>query len=156
MELPYPKNQFARPSLPARELLRIWKYSATLYLMQASQVHIFDTQVHNSTGAGLLGTNTLASILWTTFAGNTPNCILMLYDEQSFPILQPAMQTITDSIFKFGSPQRNNGYASGLTIVFMQTADLIYVTLSNVTAYSNKGDSDSSPGNMLFSLDKTS
>ena len=115
-----------------------------------------DTQVHNSTGTGLLGTNTFASISWTTFAGNTPNCILMFYDEQSFPTLQPAMQTITDSIFKFGSPQKNNGYASGLTIVFMQTTYLIHVTLSNVAAYSNKGDSDSSPGNMLFSLDKTS
>jgi len=151
---PIPKKP--RPSLPLNKLLQILKYSATLYLMQAYKVHISDTQVHNSTGAGLLGTNTFASISWTTFAGNTPNCILMFYDEQSFPILQPAMQTITDSIFKFGSPQRNNGYASGLTIVFMQTAHLIHVTLSNVTAYSNKGDSDSSPGNMLFSLDKTS
>jgi len=151
---PIPK--IPRPSLPARKLLQILKYSVTLYLMQASQVHISDTQVHNSTGAGLLGTNTFPSISRTTFAGNTPSCILMCYDEQFFPILQPAIQTITDSIFKFGSPQRNNGYASGLTIVFMQTAHLIHVTLSNVTMYSNKGDNDSSPGNMLFSLDKTS
>ena len=44
---PIPKKP--RPSLPANKLLQILKYSATLYLMQASQVHISDTQVHNST-----------------------------------------------------------------------------------------------------------
>ena len=151
---PIPRRPF--PPIHTTELLKIVKYSATLYLIQVSELKLSDVQVLNSTGVGLLGINAPASISWTTFAGNTPNCILMFSDKHSFPALQHATQTITDSSFNFGSPQKNNGYASGLTIVFMQTAQLIHVTLSNVTAYSNKGDSHSSPGNMLFSLDKPS
>jgi len=130
--------------------------TATLYFMQVSEIRISDVQVRNSTGVGLLGINALASLSQTTFTANAPNCILMFSDNPPFLTTLHTTQTITDSIFQFGSPQKPTGYASGLTMVFTQSMYIIDVTVSNVTVRSNRGDNDDSPGNMLVILDKCS
>jgi len=80
----------------------------------------------------------------------------MFSDNPPFLTTLHTTQTITDSIFQFGFPQKHTGYASGLTMVFTQTMYIIDVTISNITVHSNKGDNDDSPGNMLVTLDKCS
>ena len=137
-------------------IIKLLKYSATLCLMQVSEVKDISctgTQLHRHRTAG----NQCICLHFVDYihAGNTPNSILTFSAKQCFPTLQTAVLTITDSIFQLGSPHSGiTGYASGLAVMLIETTRMINITLSNVTAYSNKGDSHSSPVNMLFYLDK--
>ena len=144
----------SRPTMQITKLLQIVNYVTTLYFIQVSNAEISSVEIHNSTGVGMLGINALVSILHTAFTTNVPNCILVFSDNQNFPTVVTTEQTISDSSFKLGSPQKNTDYASGLTMVFTQTTYTITVTISNVTLYRNKGNTG--PGNMLFKLYKCS
>ena len=144
----------SRPAMNITKLLQLINYITTLYFIHVSNAKISGIEVHNSTGVGMLGINTLASISHTTFTNNVPNCIFVFSDNPIFSTVATTEQLITDSSFKHGSPQMNTHYASGLTMIFTQTTYTITVTISNVTAYRNKGNTG--PGNILFKFDTCS
>ena len=125
----------SKPTMHITKLLQLVNYITTLYFIHVSNAKISSIQVHNSTGVGMLGINTLASISHTTFTNNVPNCIFVFSDNPISSTVVTTEQIITDSSFILGSPQKNTDYASGLTMVFTQTTYTITVTISNVTAY---------------------
>ena len=110
-----------RPTMHITKLLQIVNYITTLYFIQVSNAKISGIEVHNSTGVGTLGINTLASISHTTFMSNVPNCIFVFSNNPIFSTVVTTEQIITDSSFILGSPQKNADHASGLTMVFTQT-----------------------------------
>ena len=93
---PIPKP--SRPTMYITKFLQTVNYTTTLYFIQVSNIKIFNIEIHNSTGIGILGVNALTSISQTILTRNVLNCMFVFTDNKTFPtILLTTEITIADS-----------------------------------------------------------
>ena len=117
--------------------------SATLFLLLASNVSILDIRVHDSRGAGILVVNSFDFKLnWTSFVGNTQNCVIVFRDESNPSVKMHVSSYIANSEFAYGRTENlrlGMHFAGGLSLIFKQTSYTVYMNIVNVALYKNIG-----------------
>ena len=131
------------------------KSSPTLYLIQVTDVTIFEVRIYNSTGPGLLGFNVIGKSIITqsSFISSNPNCAFLFMDTFS----NTAVLSIYHSEVMFGRSEQKHDTnssltaAAGLSVIAAKTTYAIAVWISNTSVEANNG---TEYGNMLFRVEE--
>ena len=127
----------------------------TLYFLRTMDVTIFEVDISNSKGAGLVGINMLgfSNISKSVFNGNRRNILLFFLDVSSTSQAIPHTYfNIEESNVTFGtssSVSYSDLRAAGLGIMLTQITYNVHVCINSIEVYSNL-DESSWNGNLQF------